>query len=1077
MKNNLRWQLLLFLSLVLMITAVFAAFAHSGALRTAAPQGALTARGETAATATNATETAATATSTAAISTDTAPETATPAETTPTAATPAEATPAEAAPADPAPSAVPSSAAKTENGFTYVISNGQAVIIAADGTVKGDVTVPAALGGAPVGVIGMGAFKDNEEIVSVALPDTVATIDEQAFRGCSALEKLTLGKALTALPESAVADCDRLTEIEISAQNEHFAVDASGVVYNAAHTEIITASNRIEGEYTVPAAVAHVRDGAFSGCGKLTKIIFAGANTVIGKGAFRNCTALTAAVLPGSLKTVPAEAFYGCAALTDAVLPASVEAIGERAFAGCVKLNVSLPGGLKTLGDGAFSDCAALTAIVLPDGCAAIGKGAFTNCVALTSVSLPSGCTAVPEELFMNCIALQNVDRAEAVAEIGTRAFYGCAALEKVGNYTLFTRVGLDAFTGTKWFNEFQGGSLNGKNLLILYKPAVSEKTMTVGANITAIAPGAFRGCSSLEEIVLPSGLLSIGEFAFEGCSALKAIEIPAGVTEIGANAFSGCLSLVTASFDGTARIGANAFTGTAFAALARAEEKDLLLGANLLRASVSYPKSAAPAEARDALRGEPATATQAEPETATATEPVTATATDPEKATGTDGGAATGTDAPSATATDPAPATDTDGGKTSDPGIPEENVYSVRIGVKTIASGAFLGAAGIEKIVLPDGVTILGDGAFAGLDGLKSVNRPATLVYGDAALDAIKEEAACSHANTVLRYGEQTKCAAPWFSGCTYCADCAALLDRGELKAPAGHRFVKTDERGGIVTLTCSVCKVTKTVSAAEYNVGLTEGEAKAEGDYIIIMQGLHAAALLTQCPDGAVILTAENGPVEGAAPLGSGMAVQFPGSRTYTVVLYGDGDGDGEISPADARIALRRSVKLDETLAWRDKACHVINDGSAQVSSEDARLILRASVGLEKAETFGRVTPPQQGQDPATDPAATTTDPGEATETDPDKEPSTDPGTVPGKETASDYKAGYYACVSSEKVRMHPQPKLSASVMDLVDPGEMVSVKEVCCDESSGKKVYWGKISHGGVSGWVMLQYFEAV
>ena len=61
------------------------------------------------------------------------------------------------------------------------------------------------------------------------------------------------------------------------------------------------------------------------------------------------------------------------------------------------------------------------------------------------------------------------------------------------------------------------------------------------------------------------------------------------------------------------------------------------------------------------------------------------------------------------------------------------------------------------------------------------------------------------------------------------------------------------------------------------------------------------------------------------------------------------GDVDGDGEITSADARLALRRSVSLEDypedSAAWF--ACDA--DGDGQVTSADARLILRASVGLE--------------------------------------------------------------------------------------------------------------------------------
>ena len=58
---------------------------------------------------------------------------------------------------------------------------------------------------------------------------------------------------------------------------------------------------------------------------------------------------------------------------------------------------------------------------------------------------------------------------------------------------------------------------------------------------------------------------------------------------------------------------------------------------------------------------------------------------------------------------------------------------------------------------------------------------------------------------------------------------------------------------------------------------------------------------------------------------------------------------DGDAHISSGDARLALRRAVKLEtyEEASSRFKACDV--DGSPAVSSSDARLILRASVKLE--------------------------------------------------------------------------------------------------------------------------------
>ena len=69
-----------------------------------------------------------------------------------------------------------------------------------------------------------------------------------------------------------------------------------------------------------------------------------------------------------------------------------------------------------------------------------------------------------------------------------------------------------------------------------------------------------------------------------------------------------------------------------------------------------------------------------------------------------------------------------------------------------------------------------------------------------------------------------------------------------------------------------------------------------------------------------------------------------------TAETVLLGDLDTDGQITAADARLALRLAVDLmpctEDYIAVADA------DGDCSVTAEDARLILRAAVGLEDFE-----------------------------------------------------------------------------------------------------------------------------
>ena len=62
------------------------------------------------------------------------------------------------------------------------------------------------------------------------------------------------------------------------------------------------------------------------------------------------------------------------------------------------------------------------------------------------------------------------------------------------------------------------------------------------------------------------------------------------------------------------------------------------------------------------------------------------------------------------------------------------------------------------------------------------------------------------------------------------------------------------------------------------------------------------------------------------------------------------GDVNGDGQITAADARLALRASVGLENYAAGSREALACDADGDAELTAADARLILRAAVGLEK-------------------------------------------------------------------------------------------------------------------------------
>ena len=82
-----------------------------------------------------------------------------------------------------------------------------------------------------------------------------------------------------------------------------------------------------------------------------------------------------------------------------------------------------------------------------------------------------------------------------------------------------------------------------------------------VACSVTSIGQYAFRYCSDLTSVSIPSSVKSIGFNAFQYCTKLASVSLPSGVTSIGDNAFDGCSVLTSIDIpNGVKTIGESAF-------------------------------------------------------------------------------------------------------------------------------------------------------------------------------------------------------------------------------------------------------------------------------------------------------------------------------------------------------------------------------------------------------------------------------------------------------------------------------------------------------------------------------------
>lgn len=168
----------------------------------------------------------------------------------------------------------------------------------------------------------------------------------------------------------------------------------------------------------------------------------------------------------------------------------------------------------------------------LPVSLRTLGEGCFENLEDLEVVQFSDGLPKIPKNCFRNSL-IKDVKFTNSQLEIDDYAFYDCYKLQGP-IITNAARIGKHAFYDT----AIRRVNLLGAKVIDIEAFAYNEKLTSVklSSSLKEIKGGAFRGCTSLKEIVIPSTVDSIGRMAFYDCKNLKKIQIAYG-TAIGPQA------------------------------------------------------------------------------------------------------------------------------------------------------------------------------------------------------------------------------------------------------------------------------------------------------------------------------------------------------------------------------------------------------------------------------------------------------------------------------------------------------------------------------------------------------------
>jgi len=160
--------------------------------------------------------------------------------------------------------------------------------------------------------IGDSAFQGCTNLTSVTIPSSVTGIGRGAFLACGSLTGVTIPSSVTNIGSQAFGDGDRgLISITVSPQNPSYSSSADGVLFDKNQTTLIQCPAVKAGSYTIPNSVTSIEVGAFDGCARLTSVTIPTSVSSISWNAFKGCHSLTSAIFEGNAPTMGPDVFKG----------------------------------------------------------------------------------------------------------------------------------------------------------------------------------------------------------------------------------------------------------------------------------------------------------------------------------------------------------------------------------------------------------------------------------------------------------------------------------------------------------------------------------------------------------------------------------------------------------------------------------------------------------------------------------------------------------------------------------------------------------------------------------------------
>jgi len=368
------------------------------------------------------------------------------------------------------------------------------------------------------------AFRENKNIESISIPETVTDIGTWAFYACNSLAAVHLPEGLTQIAQSLFSGCSHLVSVNIPSSVS--TIDCYAFNGCSSLTSLnLPAGLSFIGRYAFngtpwyAALYDEAPDGLFyigsqlfgyKGDKPTGELVIKNGTTCIGFNALSGCDGITSISIPSSIAYIDKDAFYGCTSLT------AVHITDLAAWCG-IDFEEEFRSSSNPLSKAhhLYLNGEEVIDLVIPEGVTSISDYAFDYCTDLNSVTIPNGVTKIGNNAFRDCKSMTSVSIPPSLATIGNCSFIWCFNLDAVHISDIAAWCGITMSENTA--NPLYYGAhlyLNGEEL----------KDLVIPEGVTNINSNVFQNFSALKSVTIPSSVRMIESGAFHNCWALSSV-------------------------------------------------------------------------------------------------------------------------------------------------------------------------------------------------------------------------------------------------------------------------------------------------------------------------------------------------------------------------------------------------------------------------------------------------------------------------------------------------------------------------------------------------------------------------